>query len=126
MTNERAREIITTTVSKLREQGCFSSNGSTCRYRGPNDVKCAAGFWISDECYSESIEGMSIARAFSMSEIGSSKSKIYSRPLLRVDYQSLKSCIFFLIFRRSTITTRQLLTIKAPHSTNVCSRWKNC
>jgi hypothetical protein len=39
-----------------------------CAYRGANGTKCAAGFFIPDELYSEEIEGKSL-RAESVSQL---------------------------------------------------------
>lgn len=48
-----AQEIFDKVVSHLLTQGCksYDSLTETCRYRGPNDTKCAIGCLITDEQY---------------------------------------------------------------------------
>lgn len=56
MTNQ---EIYDKVVRGVLKQGCPSvqdDNPSRCRYRGKGGTKCAAGFLILDEKYTESLE----------------------------------------------------------------------
>lgn len=47
-----AQEVFDACAKHLIEQGKKSEDGrGMCRYRGPNDLKCAAGIFISDEAY---------------------------------------------------------------------------
>jgi hypothetical protein len=48
-----------------------------CAYRGTNDTKCAAGFFIPDELYSENIEGKGLV-AESVRRLGCFKGKSIS------------------------------------------------
>lgn len=52
-------------VDHLLKQNAKSetSPGGFCKYRGPNGLKCAVGFLISDAAYSESIECKSVVDA---------------------------------------------------------------
>lgn len=52
------QEIFDTSVNGLRAQGYQQSTDPIkgCLYRGPNGLKCAAGFCIPDEIYEESME----------------------------------------------------------------------
>lgn len=49
-------------VAHLLKQNAKSetSPGGFCKYRGPNGLKCAVGFLISDKAYSDSIEYASV------------------------------------------------------------------
>ena len=51
-------EMISRTLGHLVEQGerSYSTEKGSCMYRGPNNIKCAAGFWIPDELYHEAME----------------------------------------------------------------------
>lgn len=58
-----AQEIFDTVFTKLYEQGKQSVDPElphTCMYRGPDGMKCAAGFLIPDELYRPEMENISI------------------------------------------------------------------
>ena len=43
------QEIVDTVIPLMVEQGCPSvDEEGNCEYRGPNGVKCAAGFFLTD------------------------------------------------------------------------------
>lgn len=51
------QEMIEFVKGKLLEQGCQSVNAyRSCRYRGPNGTKCAAGWLIDDAYYHPNLE----------------------------------------------------------------------
>lgn len=53
-------ELFDRVADHLRKQNAKSVDAdSRCFYRGPNGLKCAVGFLITDEAYSEDIESMS-------------------------------------------------------------------
>jgi hypothetical protein len=55
------QEIFNLVYTKLAAQGCPSvDDKGTCRYRGPNGTKCAAGHLISNENYSPEFEGFRV------------------------------------------------------------------
>ena len=56
-----------------------------CAYRGTNDTKCAAGFFIPDELYSENIEGKSLLDVY-INQLECFEGK--SRSLLRAMQQA--------------------------------------
>lgn len=47
-------------IRAVVRQGRKSIRGGSCRYRGPDGLKCAVGHLIKDEYYSEEMEGKSI------------------------------------------------------------------
>ncbi len=51
--------VFNRVVKHLREQKIPSVEGSACKYRGPNGVKCAIGIFIPDEKYTPDLEGRS-------------------------------------------------------------------
>lgn len=52
------QEILTTVVTKLREQNAPSiDKDDNCVYRGPGGRRCALGWLIPDELYKPEIEG---------------------------------------------------------------------
>lgn len=63
------QQIFDDTVRHLHRQGCaakmdvVSESGHTmpsCAYRGKNGTKCAVGYWIPDDRYSDCLEGNGI------------------------------------------------------------------
>ncbi len=50
------QEVFDFVVGKIREQGCKSIGEDFCAYRGPNGLKCAAGWLIPDEEYTPEME----------------------------------------------------------------------
>lgn len=54
------QETFDTVIAHLRKQGKQSREGSRCKYRGPNGLKCAVGCLIPDEQYSEWMEDFSL------------------------------------------------------------------
>lgn len=58
MTNQEAFDLV---AEKLSAQGRPSvkkhSIGTECRYRGPDGLRCAAGWLIPDEKYNTNMEG---------------------------------------------------------------------
>lgn len=58
--NTTKQEVFDFVVRSLHAQGKKSWNRELqkCLYRGPNGVKCAAGFLISDDVYTTSMEYM--------------------------------------------------------------------
>lgn len=61
------QQIFDTVAKHLLEQGeksegpdPSSDDGTTCLYRGPNGLKCAAGCLIPDEMYSPKLEGLNV------------------------------------------------------------------
>ena len=50
------QEIFDIVAEHLMQQGRRSDKDSTCRYRGPDGLKCAAGILISDEEYHPDME----------------------------------------------------------------------
>ena len=67
-TKEHNQACFDFVMNKMIEQGRPSlrveTNGTqSCAYRGENGTKCAAGFFIPDELYSEKIEGISLTGA---------------------------------------------------------------
>lgn len=46
-----AQEVFDWVVFNLRQQGAKSIKNGVCRYRGPNGLKCAAGWCIGDDEY---------------------------------------------------------------------------
>lgn len=54
-------DVIAQTFAHLIVQAerSIKTNGSMCRYRGKDGLKCAVGFWIPDEKYDPEIEGRS-------------------------------------------------------------------
>lgn len=58
------QEIFDRTAVHLLTQGKAAinplSSGVSCRYRNPEGLKCAAGYWIPDELYSPEMEGYTI------------------------------------------------------------------
>ena len=55
-------DFVRETIRLLAEQGKKSvvekDDGTrVCRYRGVNGRRCAIGFWVRDDKYSESLEG---------------------------------------------------------------------
>lgn len=57
MTNQ---EIFDTVYEGLKAQGCGSANSAGCAYKGENGTKCAVGWLIPDEVYTEDIESTGI------------------------------------------------------------------
>lgn len=53
------QKAFDTALNGLRNQGRRSLGGIGCRYRGKGGAKCAIGFLIPDDRYSEDIEGKS-------------------------------------------------------------------
>lgn len=51
------QEMFDIIVKGILKQGCQSIDGKSCKYRGPNTHKCAAGLLIPDEKYSSDLEG---------------------------------------------------------------------
>jgi len=45
-------------MAHLREQGQCVGSAGTCRYRGPNGLKCAVGALLKDEYYRAEFEGI--------------------------------------------------------------------
>jgi hypothetical protein len=56
MTNQELFDKMATHLLTQGEKSVDESRNK-CLYRGPNGLKCAAGVLISDEAYSESLEG---------------------------------------------------------------------
>jgi len=56
MTNQTVFNRVT---KHLLKQGVKSKLGGSCRYRGPNDTKCAIGCLIPDYLYKPGLEGAS-------------------------------------------------------------------
>ena len=55
------QEVFDKIVNHLRSMETRSANGAgTCRYRAPDGNKCAVGILISDNKYSESMEGLAV------------------------------------------------------------------
>ncbi len=54
--------IVVETLAFLYHQRFQSidHNNDACKYRGPNGLKCAVGYWIPDEIYEKSFEGRSL------------------------------------------------------------------
>lgn len=50
MTNQEVFDKVVTGVLKQGRKSVHSPGG-TCKYRGTDGAKCAAGFLIKDECY---------------------------------------------------------------------------
>lgn len=55
-----AQEIFDRTVRHLHDQGQKCGNGTTCLYRGENNLRCAVGYWIPDDRYTAKIEGNTV------------------------------------------------------------------
>lgn len=76
------QETFNTAYLGLKSQGfekSYSGEIDECAYRGPEGRKCAAGWCISDEDYSEDIEGCSV-RSNDIQELPSVK--IHDKDLL--------------------------------------------
>ena len=59
MTEQETFDIV---VTNLRNQGCQSLDDEfNCAYRGENGLKCAVGWLIPDDVYSEDMEGFSLS-----------------------------------------------------------------
>lgn len=64
------QEILNHVVRSLRKQGRPSAvpdeeeGGVRCLYRGPDGIRCAAGFCLPDEHYSPGYEGTSASKVF--------------------------------------------------------------
>lgn len=59
------QEIFNEVYLRLLQQGVPSIKNGLCRYRGPNNTRCAVGWLIPDEEYQETFEGkrvMALAR----------------------------------------------------------------
>jgi hypothetical protein len=57
------QEIVNFVAEKLRAQGRQSLNeDGDCQYRGPDGLRCAAGWLLADEHYSPELEGVSARR----------------------------------------------------------------
>jgi len=54
------QEVFDFVVNALRKQGCQSTTGDGCLYRGPNNTRCAAGHLIPDEDYKPGWEAQSL------------------------------------------------------------------
>lgn len=54
------QEIFDTVLFNLRAQGRASMNATDCMYRGENGAKCAVGWLIPDELYSDEIEDLNV------------------------------------------------------------------
>jgi len=64
------KQVFDKIVSGLASQGWQRSvDGSACRYRNSNGLKCAAGWIIPDELYNRKIEGMSFLAAISSNHL---------------------------------------------------------
>ena len=89
-TTEQNQADFDFVMKSMIEQGRPSLNlgikgPSVCAYRGKNGTKCAAGFFIPDELYSENIEGKGLV-AESVRRLGCFKGKSLS--LLRAMQQA--------------------------------------
>jgi hypothetical protein len=54
------QRMIDIGAKQMRVQGCCSSDGITCSYRGAKGTKCFIGALIADEHYSKSLEGLAV------------------------------------------------------------------
>lgn len=54
------QQIFDKVATHLLTQKTKSMDGFQCRYRGPNDAKCAIGCLIPDEVYKCSMEGCTV------------------------------------------------------------------
>ena len=59
-TKEQNQADFDFVMNNMIEQGRPSMGAVGCRYRGEGGTKCAAGFFIPDELYSEGFEGKSL------------------------------------------------------------------
>lgn len=57
MTKQETFDIV---VKNLRRQNAQSEEDGSCMYRGPNGLRCAAGWLIPDDKYKEDFEGCSV------------------------------------------------------------------
>lgn len=62
-TTEQNQADFDFVMKSMIEQGGPSIGVAGCSYRGEGGTKCAAGFFISDELYSENFEGKSLLDA---------------------------------------------------------------
>lgn len=46
-------------ITKKNRRSTIEPGHTVCRYRGPNGLKCAAGLFVPDACYSPDMEGCS-------------------------------------------------------------------
>lgn len=64
----KAQEIFDTVVVHLLEQGEKSISSklgySSCRYRGPNGLRCAVGCVIPDDIWEPAMEGWRVNKLF--------------------------------------------------------------
>lgn len=54
------QEIFNEVYTKLVKQGAPSIENGVCRYRGPNNTRCAVGWLIPDEEYQETFEAKGV------------------------------------------------------------------
>lgn len=52
------QQIFDTVLTKLREQGRASMQGTGCAYRGEGGLKCAVGHLMPDNAYDPAYEGL--------------------------------------------------------------------
>lgn len=57
-----SQEVFDFVVSSIVKQGRPSMDGTRCRYRNTEGLKCAAGMLIPDDVYHPSMEGMGILK----------------------------------------------------------------
>lgn len=53
------QDIFNIAANGLLKQGKTSKDSVSCKYRGPNGLKCAVGMLIPDELYEDTFEGHS-------------------------------------------------------------------
>ena len=84
-TKEQNQADFDFVMKSMIEQGGPSTGATGCMYRGEGGTKCAAGFFISDELYSENFEGKSLLDEY-VQQLECFKGK--SRSLLRAMQQA--------------------------------------
>jgi hypothetical protein len=84
-TQEQDQADFDFVMKSMIEQGRPSMGRVGCRYRGEGGTKCAAGFFISDELYSEDIEGKNLSDEY-ITQLKCFEGK--SRSLLRAMQQA--------------------------------------
>ncbi len=63
-----AQDVFDIAAWQLLNQGEQSRRGSLCRYRGERGLRCAVGFFVPDDQYSEEFEGKAVAGLITVAE----------------------------------------------------------
>lgn len=71
-------ELFDYCSQKIVEQNARSTNGRMCLYRGPNGLKCGAGFVITDEQYNPKMETKVFSIVNTDYNLGFSPAQVYA------------------------------------------------